>query len=284
MSSFSDMLDMTLPDNIIIKYDVDPLKVVIDPMQLQQLILNIILNAKDAMDNGGEVLISVKHSSSTDVLDFEDRKIVEDDYVHLFVKDNGSGIEKEYINKIFEPFFTTKKLGEGSGLGLAQVYGIVRQYNGYLFVESEVYTGTSIHIFLPEYKGKIKEEKEVEIPVIKIKSKILLVEDDKDVLEVMKTMIEDQGFEVVTANNGKEAIELFDDTYDLIITDIVMPEISGNELIQIVKETNPNAKFIVMTGYGNVTVPKGIEVLYKPIPRKVLTNTLHKMLVEIQGD
>ncbi|MEE9410920.1 MAG: MASE3 domain-containing protein, partial [Candidatus Heimdallarchaeota archaeon] len=207
MIEISQMLKLILPDNIIIKLTTEELNVKIDESQLQQVLLNLILNSKDAMTEGGEILIDISSVSNEEVEDFEIKKIEKNNYMHLQVKDTGSGIKEEILGEIFEPFFTTKSIGEGVGVGLSQVYGIVRQYSGHINVESKEDEGTTMHLYFPLVAGEAKVKEEYEAKILEDGGKILLVEDDENVREITKQMIQTQGFDVVTASNGMEALE-----------------------------------------------------------------------------
>ncbi|MHA1829555.1 MAG: sensor histidine kinase [Candidatus Heimdallarchaeaceae archaeon] len=140
---------------------IDDLIVIISESHLQQLILNLILNSKDALPNGGEISINISKSTYKEVKDFEELDIIKIEYVHIVIIDNGKGIKKEHMDDLFEPFFTTKPIGEGVGLGLAQVYRIIRQYDGYINIYSVEKEGTEFHGFLPECKEE-KREKELQ--------------------------------------------------------------------------------------------------------------------------
>ncbi len=136
-------------ENIIIDYKINPCKLKIDSNQLQQIMLNLLLNSRDAMPENGKVKISASIVKSNDIKDFELNKIRSGDYVHIQVADNGTGMSKEVLSKVFEPFYTTKPVGRGTGLGLSQVYGIVRLYRGYIYIESEKGKGTKTHLYFP---------------------------------------------------------------------------------------------------------------------------------------
>ena len=177
---------------------------------------------------------------------------------------------------IFEPFFTTKDPGKGSGLGLAQVYGIVRQSKGYINIQSELEVGTKVHIYLPKCEELVEEE--ISEPAVRGEGRILLVEDDEDVREITKMMLENHGYIVVTAENGKKALELYSDTFDLVLTDIIMPVMGGEKLIKKLLKINPQIKCLAMTGYSDVHVPAGVKVLNKPMTTSKLVNCVQNEL------
>ena len=277
LKEFSLIVRATLPESIELVVNAEDVMVKLDPVQLQQLLMNLILNSRDALSNVGKIEIVAHKANFNEIKDFETETIKKQKYIQLQVLDNGEGMSFAVLSKAFEPFFTTKLPGKGSGLGLSQVYGIIRQANGYIDIESEVNVGTDVSIFIPEYIEKIKEEKEEKEEVsVKGEGRILLVEDDKDVRDVIRKMLERHGYTVDVAGNGLEALEIYNESFDLIITDVIMPQMGGNELIIELKKQNPNARFIMMTGYLNISTPKNIEVLHKPISSSKLSQTVKK--------
>lgn len=277
IKEFSKMVRTTLPESIELVIDVEDIMVTLDPVQLQQLLMNLILNSRDALPNGGKIEIIAHKANFNEIKDFEAEKINKQNYIHFQILDDGEGMSLAVLNQAFEPFFTTKPPGKGSGLGLSQVYGIIRQTNGYIDIESEVGIGTKISIFIPEYPGKIKEEEaKEEEEEIKGEGKILLVEDDNDVRDIIRKMLEIQEYTVVVAENGLEALDIHDESIDLVITDIIMPIMGGNELIAELRKKHPNTRFIMITGYMDISPPKDIKVLHKPISISTLAKTVKK--------
>ncbi|MHA1222820.1 MAG: ATP-binding protein, partial [Candidatus Heimdallarchaeaceae archaeon] len=272
---FAKIIRTSLPTSIALTLSLKNSTIFMDSIQLQQILMNIILNAKDALPQGGEISIKIKEVPASKVRDFENIDIPQDkNYIHLIIEDDGEGMEKEVLEKAFEPFFSTKSPGRGSGLGLSQVYGIIRQSNGFIDIESESGRGTRVHLFIPTYDGEVEEAclEKTELG----KGKILLVEDEEDVREITKIMLENHGFEVITANNGKRALELYDESFDLVLTDIIMPEMNGNQLIEEIRKKNQNASCIAMTGYSDVEIPEGITILHKPLTSTKLVNHINE--------
>jgi len=229
-----------------------------DPNQLEQVIMNLMVNAKDAMPDGG--LMTVK----TNVIEIGKAAIdmpsdIEPGrYVVLAVSDTGCGIPKEITNRIFDPFFTTKEKGKGTGLGLATVYGIVKDHKGYISVQSDVGKGTSFHIYLPA-SGKTVPLVSTLQPFVEGSENILVVDDDRDVLNFIKDILETHGYTVIPANNSLTAIDTFKNLsgkIHIVITDIIMPLMEGNELIRNLREIKPDIKIIVVSGYSNDTVQR----------------------------
>ncbi len=277
LMEFSRVARASLPTSIALNSSNTNSTVFMDQIQLQQLLMNLMINSRDSMPIGGEISLVVKEVSSSEVVDFEEIEInQEHDYVNFIVKDDGEGMDELTLKKAFEPFFTTKAPGKGSGLGLAQVYGIIRQSKGYISIKSDIGKGTEIHLFLPKYLGEIKVDViEDAIPGL---GRILLVEDDDDVREITKIMLENYGYEVVAAENGKLALELYNANFDLVLTDIIMPIMGGEELISELRKMNPHVRCMVMTGYADVKVPDDITVIYKPMTSSKLVNHVQKVL------
>jgi len=226
--------------------------------------MNLILNSRDDIVRGGKINITIEEVDSSKIVGFEKIEINRNqEYIHLTIEDNGEGMNEQTKKMIFKPFFTTKDPEKGSGLGLAQVYGIVRQSNGYINIESKLKGGTKVHIYIPKCEGLVEEE--IVEPASQGEGRILLVEDDEDVREITKMMLENQGYIVVSAENGEKALEIYNDSFDLVLTDITMPVMGGEKLIEKLLEINPQIKCLAMTGYSDVNVPVGIKVLNKPM-------------------
>jgi len=251
-------LKRTIPESIRIALEVDPGKYIVnaDPAQMQQMLANLAVNARDAMPEGGELVFRLSHLSlrPNDEAPFPDMQLGE--WAVLSVQDTGVGIPPEILPRIFEPFFTTKEAGKGSGLGLAQVYGIVRQHDGFIDVESKVGEGTRFIIYLPvlgEDVKEIEEEEPEELPR-GCGETILVVEDEPSVLFVVKEMLENLGHRVLSAGSGQEALKVYKqhgEEIALVLTDLVMPGMGGMELYHMLKKLNPEVKVVVMTGYSS---------------------------------
>ena len=201
---------------------------------------------------------------------------MKEEYVHISVEDTGIGMSEEVLSRAFEPFFTTKSMSTSTGLGLSQTYGIVRQYHGYIWIDSKPNIGTKVNIFLPEYKSEIDKEKKMFSR--KKQGLILLVDDDTVVQEIIKEMLERIGYNVWIASDGKEGLEKYDNTIDLIITDLIMPEMSGKQFIFEIRKINPDVKIITLTGYYHLSIPENVTVLYKPVTRVLLEDTIESII------
>ena len=260
-----------------------------DPGQLDQIVMNLAVNARDAMSRGGRFILE------TDVVEFDQhfadqhQPLVPGKYVMLAVSDNGSGMDREVMSRIFEPFFTTKEQGKGTGLGLSTVYGIAKQSGGHIWVYSEPGRGTTFKVYLPSAEHKLGSASsagdEAAVPKRK-QARILLVEDDDIMRSLTKKMLQENGYSVVEASNGKAAIEWAQSNFgqiDLLLTDVVMPSVSGPELAERMAASHPGLKVIYMSGYtgelmeASERLKHGI-LIEKPFTRTALLNTLHKTL------
>ena len=223
-----------------------------DQGQLEQVLLNLYVNAADAMPDGGDLVLRTANVSHKDM----QGKLYHPkpgSYVKLTVSDTGIGIDKHTQERIFDPFFTTKEMGRGTGLGLASVYGIVKSHGGYIDVESMKAQGTTFTIFLPASAKAIHEKVESSNRLIKGSGTILIVDDEELVLNASAKMLKKLGYSVVEAASGRKAIESYKenkDQVDLVILDMIMPEISGSEAYDKMKEINPEVKVLLSSGYS----------------------------------
>lgn len=242
--------------------------VLADPGQLEQVIVNLAVNARDAMPNGGELTISTYGVKAHEVKALGHEMMPAADYVAIAVKDTGVGIPPEIIGKIFEPFFTTKEVGKGTGLGLSTVYGIVKQTGGFIFASSQPGQGTTFTIYLPahaveEEEASVAGNANAPVPEMWGKGTILLVEDEGMVRAVAERALTRKGYQVLVASNGEEALEILgrDGTeIDLLISDVVMPMMDGPTLVRQARERRPNLRIIFMSGYAEEQLRKSIDV------------------------
>ena len=261
LAQLTELLNRLLGEKVLLKIDIqETLSLVrVDERQLEQVIMNLVVNARDAMLDGGEVLISANNVQLDKELVRDRAKIPKGQYVCISVKDTGTGIAPDNLNKIFEPFFTTKQVGEGTGLGLSTVYGIIKQTGGFVFVESIAGSGTDFTIFLPCYAGRIQSEPEpdkVESTELELKEsvgKILLVEDEDPVRSFAARALRMRGYEVDEAESGEAALNLINlngDAYDLYISDIIMPGKDGPTWVREALKDHPETRIIFMSGYA----------------------------------
>lgn len=224
-----------------------------DRLQIKNVILNLVINAHDAMPEGGTLQIETSNTTISSGHNFESSDIEPGAYVQLSIADTGIGMDAETRSHIFEPFFSTKEAGAGTGLGLSSVYGLVKQSNGFVEVESAPGCGTRMTIFLPQYQGKESAGDRASNGASKNgKATILLVEDDRAVRDVTARLLQQTGYAVLTAENGDEAIQCIKQhkgTIDLMISDMVMPGMSGRELAQTMQTLCPEIKVLFISGY-----------------------------------
>ncbi len=236
----------------------------VDPSQINQILANLCVNARDAIEDVGKVTIETGNASLNEVYCADYPGLCPGEYVLLAVSDNGCGIDRDVLDKIYEPFFTTKGIGEGTGLGLSTVYGIVKQNNGYISVYSEPGKGTTFNIYLPRHTAKVRAMQK-EGPAEQIthgNETILLVEDEPAVMEMATMMLEEQGYTVLATSTPGEAIRMageYSGEINLVMTDIVMPEMNGRDLARNLLSIYPNIKHLFMSGYtANVIAHHGI--------------------------
>lgn len=284
------LLERILPENILIRWEFQPAEytVLADPTQIQQVIMNLATNARDAMPEGGTLTFHLERIflNRMDVQNYPG--LSPGNYVLLRVEDTGSGMDREVKKHAFEPFFTTKSPGKGTGLGLSQVYGIVKQHNGHIYLESEVGKGTRVIIYLPAFERQ-KEKLQVDtqrLPEGQGET-ILLVEDEKSVREVGQQMLEKLNYRVLVASNGKEALQVFksyQDKISLILADIVMPDMNGEELFREINQIAPQVKIIFVSGYSMETEVEKLKAeglfgyIQKPFSLEILAHKVHQAL------
>jgi len=268
-------------------------QVEIDPGQIEQVIMNLAINAKDAMPRGGKLTIETANADLDENYShehgIEEKK--SGHYVMLAVSDTGIGMDKETHEHIFEPFFTTKKIGKGTGLGLATVYGIVKQNNGFIWVYSEPKQGATFKVYLPEVKKDADPEKKEKKSVVKLNGSetVLIVEDDGLLRNLTQNTLQSYGYRILDAKNGEDAIRVckeYDGRIDLMITDVVMPKIGGREAAKRLLPLYPQMKVIYMSGYTDDAIVQhgvlepGLNFLEKPFTPKGLTLKVREVLDE----
>ena len=264
-----------------------------DVVQLEQVIINLAVNARDAMPNGGSITLRTSNVTQAEAANMKFEGMVPADYVLIDVQDTGTGMSPEVLAKIFEPFFTTKELGKGTGLGLSTVYGIVKQTEGFIYPVSTVGVGTTFKIFLPRYVPTPEEAAaKAAIASAPVKDltgheRILLVEDEESVRAFSARALRATGYEVFEADGGEEAIEVLEELdyeVDLIISDVVMPEMDGPTLLREMRKTRPDLKFIFVSGYAEdafaKNMPEGEKFgfLAKPFSLRELAVSVKTML------
>jgi two-component system cell cycle sensor histidine kinase/response regulator CckA len=280
-----------------------------DLSQFEQVLINLCVNARDAMPSGGTILIKTRNVTASDAASFQQADLPSEDFVMIEVSDSGTGIAPEIMDKIFEPFFTTKEVGKGTGLGLSTVYGIVKQTGGFIYADSEA-GWTSFRIFLPRHVPGA-EEVLTQIPAVDApaiagamsaadsmaraatadltgQGTILLVEDEDGLRALNARGLTSRGYTVLEASNGLEAIEAFDKhgNVDLVVSDVVMPEMDGPTLLKELRRRDQNVKIIFVSGYAEEAFSKNLPsqeqyaFLAKPFTLKQLVAEVKKTLVQ----
>lgn len=225
--------------------------VAVDRGQIEQVLLNVLNNAADAMPGGGKIYIKTSNVSHKEV-QTDDDLVKPGRYAHVSVSDTGIGMDPKVRSRIFEPFFTTKELGQGTGLGLASVYGIVKGHDGYIGVETEIGRGTTFDIYLPVSDDRVAGQGEISEEVIKGSGCILVVDDEPVVLKVTARILKHLGYAVLEADSGREAVRIYKrrrDSIDLVILDMIMPDIGGGEVYDRLRDINPEVKALLASGY-----------------------------------
>ncbi|HJZ20203.1 MAG TPA: PAS domain-containing protein [Bradyrhizobium sp.] len=265
--------------------DLWPVKV--DVSQFEQVIVNLAVNARDAMPDGGKLTVRTGNVTAAELAPLSYKGMPAADYVRIDVTDTGTGIPADVVDKIFEPFFSTKEVGKGTGLGLSTVYGIVKQTGGFIYVDSETNKGTSFHIFLPRHhpelevqgdaaaNGSAKPQAAGPKPRTDLTGQgtILLVEDEEGLRSLNARGLRSRGYSVIEASNGIEAMEALeqkDGAVDLVVSDVVMPEMDGPTLLKTMRDRNPDLKIIFVSGYAEdafeKSLPENQQFAFLPKP------------------
>jgi len=276
-----------------------------DLSQFEQVLINLCVNARDAMPEGGTILLKTRNVPADQTVNYPQADLPSEDFVMVEVSDTGTGIPPEIMDKIFEPFFTTKEVGKGTGLGLSMVYGIVKQSGGYIYPESEIGRGTSFRIFLPRHVAEAAAALPAgdeapaaataappapaaeQVDLTGNSAVVLLVEDEEAVRRGGKRMLETRGYTVHEAGSGIEALEIMeelDGQVDIVVSDVVMPEMDGPTLLGELRKKHPDLKFIFVSGYAedafarNLPADAKFGFLPKPFSLKQLAVAVREML------
>ncbi len=223
----------------------------VDKKQVEQVLLNMYINAWQAMPQGGELYLRTENI----ILDEKRSRlfdIASGNYVRILIKDTGVGMNDNTLQRIFEPFFTTKEIGTGTGLGLASAFGIIKNHSGYIDVKSREGLGSTFTIYLPAFEGEIPDREEAQVDLPPGSETILLVDDEDTILDACGTMLSRMGYNVITALGGRAAIAIYQERYqqiDMVILDIIMPDINGGEVFDHLVEINPHVKVLLSSGY-----------------------------------
>ena len=297
VSEMEKMLRRLVGENLRMTTSLDPDLgcVKADPGQIEQVVMNLVVNARDAMPQGGELRISTSNATLTERDTHAYAYVQPGQFVLLEVSDTGIGMSRELQDRVFEPFFTTKEHGKGTGLGLSTVYGIVKQSGGYVWVESELGSGTTFRIYLPKVEGSVpepsKENVGDEMPLDGNET-ILLVEDELAVRVLVRQVLDRMGYSVVDASSGAEVLDLVRKGSirpDLLLTDVVMPGMSGRELSDQVQAIQPDVKVLYMSGYTDEAIihhgvlEPGVAFLEKPFTPDMLLQRVRGTLDAVES-
>lgn len=288
------LLMRVLPENIQLDFTYEPgvYQVKADPTRLQQALMNLALNARDAMPTGGILQFILERVTLASEDELPSADLSPGDWIRLVIRDTGSGIPAEILPHVFDPFFTTKPVGQGTGLGLAQAYGIIKQHGGSIDVQSVTGEGTMFVIHLPELKTPSEQPSvaEISLRMSGAGETVLVVEDDRAARDALQSLLESQDFRVLCAKNGVEALQIFEQEQDsiiLVVSDVVMPEMGGVALYQAMRKIQPLIKVLFLTGHpldikNHVLLEMGrVHRLQKPFSVKEFVATLRTMLHDV---
>jgi two-component system cell cycle sensor histidine kinase/response regulator CckA len=258
----------------------------VDRGQLEQIIMNLSVNARDAMPNGGRLTIRTVNVELDIAFAADHPPITPGSYVLLSVSDTGNGMDAGTKARIFEPFFTKKERGKGTGLGLAAVYGIVKQSGGFIWLNSELGKGTTFDIYLPRLDERLQDSLKpcVAEPKLFGSERILLVEDEEQVLIPVREFLERSGYFVLSATNGADALRVVDSQsgdIDLLLTDLVMPGLDGVQVARSIRSKYPNVRVLYISGYADPQgkgLDKAAALLRKPFSQQLLASKIREVL------
>ncbi|MCB0214337.1 MAG: response regulator, partial [Anaerolineae bacterium] len=286
--------ERTIPEDIRLILDITPndYSVEADPTQIQQVLTNLVLNARDAIESGGTVKIALNHWTKVPHQPPPMAAMAEGRWLMLIVSDSGTGIPPEILPHIFEPFFTTKDVNKGTGLGLSQTYGIVKQHGGHIEVTSREKKGTTFTLYFPhaEARDNALSTNESKSLLHGQSETILVVEDDKEVLNIVSMLLKHLGYRVLPAHNGKEALAIYEqhqNNVNLVLSDVVMPDMNGITLLAALKNCNPDVKMIMMSGYpleheaAEVVREEDVPWINKPLPLGKLSHIINSALNDL---
>lgn len=283
------MISRIIGEDIRFELRTKPVKnVLADPGQLEQVLMNLVANARDAMPDGGRLLVETGNELLDRQYAMTHENVKPGIHVMLAVSDNGKGITAEMKERIFEPFFTTKGKGKGTGLGLATVYGIVRQHNGYIDVESEPGSGTIFRVYLPATEESIQPGGEPPLtPPARGRETILVVDDDPVIVEMIEKTLGSLGYTVLTATGGEDAVAIsrrWDEPIDLLLTDVIMHSMNGREVAEAIRKHRPGIVTIFMSGYTDDIIAHkrvldpGVVFIQKPLSQRLLARSIREAL------
>lgn len=292
VAGLEDMLRRLIREDIQLTVTLDPLlkPVKADPVQIEQVLINLVVNARDAMPRGGRIVISTSNIGPSHVPAGTVPELNLTTYAMLSVTDTGTGMDEETKARLFEPFFTTKAVGHGTGLGLATVYGVIKQSGGQIDVQSELGRGTTFHVYLPQVDDRVVAPVPTNPEIADASGgveTILLAEDEEGVRLLAGRVLESHGYRVLHARDGQEALEVSQQhtgPIQLLLTDVVMPNLNGRDLVQQLWRLRPNTKVVYMSGYTDSIIAlhkileSGAAFIQKPFTPDLLIRTVREAL------
>ncbi|WP_431978599.1 ATP-binding protein [Pseudomonas fungipugnans] len=260
-----------------------------DPNQLENALLNLVLNARDAMPNGGQLAVKTFNQHMDETFTEAHGNLQPGDYVVLSVTDSGCGMPQSTINRAFDPFFTTKPIGQGTGLGLSMIYGFSKQSGGHVTIQSEVGTGTTVTLYLPRYSGDVAQDSPQDTqqaPYAQDGETVLIVEDDPAVRVLVSAVLSELGYAFVEAGDADSAVPILDSAQriDLLISDVGLPGMNGRQLAEIGRQYRPDLKVLFITGYAEHAAVRGgfldpgMQMITKPFTFDLLTAKVREMI------
>ncbi len=262
-----------------------------DPNQLESALLNLVINARDAMPTGGTLRVETTNRHLDSVFTAAYGSLTPGDYVELSVSDNGCGIPQHLMGRVFDPFFTTKPIGQGTGLGLSMIYGFARQSRGHVTIHSEVNKGTTVSLFLPRFIGEPQDQEPLNptlLPFANAGETVLIVEDDPAVRVLVSAVLKELGYGFIEAEDANTAVPIIESEQriDLMISDVGLPGMNGRQLAEIGRQIRPDLKVLFITGYAEHAAVRGgfldpgMQLITKPFTFDLLTATVREMIRE----
>jgi len=291
VTSMGELLQRSLNESIVLDMRLDPLlwTAEADPNQLESALLNLALNARDAMPGGGRLIVDTSNRHLDSVFTAAYGTLTPGDYVELSVSDTGCGIPESLLGRVFDPFFTTKPIGQGTGLGLSMIYGFARQSRGHVTLHSEVGKGTTVSLFLPRFIGEVTADTPLDpalLPVATTGETVLIVEDDPAVRVLVSQVLSELGYAFVEAGDADTALPIIESgqRIDLMISDVGLPGMNGRQLAEIGRQVRPDLKVLFITGYAEHAAVRGgfldpgMQLITKPFTFDLLTAKVREMI------
>ncbi|WP_330216376.1 response regulator [Pseudomonas sp. AM8] len=291
VTSMGELLQRSLNESIALdmRLDTQLWTAEADPNQLESALLNLALNARDAMPSGGRLVVETCNRHLDSVFTAAYGTLKPGDYVELSVSDTGCGIPESLMGRVFDPFFTTKPIGQGTGLGLSMIYGFARQSRGHVTLHSEVGKGTTVSLFLPRFVGEITPDVTVDpalLPIANSGETVLIVEDDPAVRVLVSQVLSELGYAFVEAGDADGALPIIESSQriDLMISDVGLPGMNGRQLAEIGRQVRPDLKVLFITGYAEHAAVRGgfldpgMQLITKPFTFDLLTAKVREMI------